>query len=113
MVIDLLSMIFTGVTAITAALALTFGFVYFNKRMKIYCFSENDKLKIIGFDKGNGACKIKKVIYSINNKTFEETAIANNECTINLNYYDHQKLIEMLVFDNFGRKYKLVYKMGK
>lgn len=113
MIIDLLNMIFTGLTALAAILALIFGFFYFNKRLKIYHYIDNHTLKIICFDKGNGACKIKKLIYTVNNKSFEESNISDNECTISLSYCNYREKIRIKIFDNFGRVYKLYVNVGK
>lgn len=96
--------------AITALFALIFSYFYFNKRLKIYYYTENNNLKIIYFDKGNNNCKMEKVIYTVNGTTFEETSMVDNECSICLDYFDHKMAINILVLDNFGRKYKFTYK---
>jgi len=106
-------MIFTGITSLTAVLALIFGFFYFNKRMKVYHYTENDKLNIICFNKGNNSCKIIKIIYSIDKNMFEVRNIKDNEYSIDIKTLNENKPIKIIVFDNFGRKYKIVYKSGK
>ena len=61
--INIINVICNCTLAIASILAIIWGCIYFNKKLKIYLLEENNRLKIIGLDIGNGACHISKVIY--------------------------------------------------
>ena len=70
---EIINIVINSFMSVVALVALILGVIYFNKRLKVYVYLDNSEiLKIIAFDKGNGACKFEKFRYSIDNKVKNE-----------------------------------------
>lgn len=114
-ILDIVELIINGLTALATICAVVFGIIYFNKRLKIYTFKDNDFLKLVAFDKGNGSCHFERYILNTNkmeNPLYEDSP-EKNEISINLALYPHCSRISLIIYDNFGRKYQYKYKIRR
>ncbi len=115
--LDILNTMAYCTSALCAVIAVIFGFIHFNKRLKFYFVQDNCKIIISFFNKGNIDCIIKDVLYSKDKKFLNKSyaTIINNgiNATINLNSLGDLNIIYFSVRDSFGRKYKLKYKIKK
>lgn len=111
---DIVGVVISGFIWITAVVALVIGCIYFNKKLKLYTYREDNLICLAACDKGNGACRITKAFYALKKKGKNNmtviSQICDNEVKIDMLPLGECKKVYFRVFDNFGRKYKKVYR---
>ena len=112
--VEIINMITNIIMTIIALLALIFGIIYINKKLKIYIYQDNNRLIIQSIDKGNTSCCIKKVFCTTNfkeNSLIYENNSITNEISIDINILQNRNKIHFKIIDNFGRIYRKTIKI--
>lgn len=108
--IELVNTICNLIITIISICALISGIVYINKRLKIYIYEENNRICVVGLDKGHGNCFILKAFLKMPNKNIDLSIGKDAILSFDKSLLENQKNITFIIIDNFGRKYKKKYR---